>query len=497
MGRKTTVKAIVAALVASAALVACSGGSAGDKAGGEAAPVTLRLGTDDGPDRPGGAQIEQFTRQVTELSKGRVRIEPVWHAAGEGVAAWDQVVARKVVRGDLQMGMIPARAWDTEGVTSLRALHAPFLVTSDQLVARIVKGQLAGEMLAGLQTAGITGLALLPEGLRHVFAFGKPPVSPADFDGMVIRAPLSKTTHAAFEALGAKPDDLGGPGDRFAEGVRNGQVSAAESSFGLAGTLPAPTAAVGNITFFPKINSLVINTEAFKDLSAEQQAILRDAAQRTVDWAIKNTRGDADLAKEYCANDGRIVIAPQANVAKFQQAVRPVYNQLEQDAATKAMIAQIRSLSRQVEPAQTAIQPCEPKTTGPAATAGHASTAFPEGVYRMEMPAEFLIQAGVDRPTAYNHAGIWTLTFKDGQFRDSQFRDPGCPGSTYSVEAGRITVKLGQSRPGCGTAAGRVLFSATWTLQGDELRFSDVRSGHGSDLLIRTLFGGKPFTKIG
>ena len=30
--------------------------------------------------------------------------------------------------GELEMGLIPARAWDTEGVTSLRALHAPFLV---------------------------------------------------------------------------------------------------------------------------------------------------------------------------------------------------------------------------------------------------------------------------------------------------------------------------------------------------------------------------------
>jgi hypothetical protein len=64
--------------------------------------------------------------------------------------------------------MIPARAWDTEGVTSLRALHAPFLVTSDELVAEIVDGELADELLAGLEDVGVTGLALLPEGLRHL-----------------------------------------------------------------------------------------------------------------------------------------------------------------------------------------------------------------------------------------------------------------------------------------------------------------------------------------
>jgi TRAP-type C4-dicarboxylate transport system substrate-binding protein len=123
-------KAVLAAAVAAVMLAACSSGSKGDeaagnKAGGDAAPVTLRIGTDDDPGRPGGAQIQEFARQVQELSKGQVRIEPVWQAAGEGAEDWDQVVARKVVRGELDMGMIPARAWDTEGVTSLRALHAP------------------------------------------------------------------------------------------------------------------------------------------------------------------------------------------------------------------------------------------------------------------------------------------------------------------------------------------------------------------------------------
>jgi hypothetical protein len=138
----TTFRMVMAAVAASMALVACAGGSGGDKAGGETAPVTLRIGTNDDPGKPGAAQIEEFSRQVQKLSKGQVRIEPVWQAAGDA-DDWDQVVARRVVRGDLDMGMIPARAWDTEGVTSLRALNAPFLVTSDNLAAQIVKGVLA------------------------------------------------------------------------------------------------------------------------------------------------------------------------------------------------------------------------------------------------------------------------------------------------------------------------------------------------------------------
>jgi TRAP-type C4-dicarboxylate transport system substrate-binding protein len=362
MSRGTTLKAMVAAVTAALVLAACSGsGSIGNKAGGDAAPVTaapvtLRIGTDDGPERPGGAQIQEFARQVQQRSRGQVRIEPVWHAVGENADDWDQAVARKVVRGDLDMGMIPARAWDTEGVTTLRALHAPFLVTTDQLVAGIVKSELAPEMLAGLEKTGVTGLALLPEGLRHVFAFRHPPLSPADYRGMAIRSPLSKTTYAALQALGAKPDDFGG--QDVEESIKSGQIGGAETSFALAGNLPAPTTAVGNVTFFPKVNSLVINSKVLKGLTEDQRAVLHEAAQHTVDWAITATGSDAEAAKQYCASGGRIALASRADLARLQRAVQPVYQQLEQDAATKAMIARIRSLAGQPGPAPTAVKGC-------------------------------------------------------------------------------------------------------------------------------------------
>jgi TRAP-type C4-dicarboxylate transport system substrate-binding protein len=365
MSRGITLKAMVAAVAGAMVLAACGGSGSANKAASNAAPVatapataapvSLRIGTDDGPERPGGAQILEFARQVKQRSGGQVRIEPVWQAAGEGADDWDQAVARQIVRGELDMGMIPARAWDTEGVTSLRALHAPFLVTTDSLVAGIVKSELAPEMLAGLEKTGVTGLALLPEGMRHVFAFRHPPLALADYRGMLIRSPLSKTTYAAFQALGAKPDDFGG--QDVEESIKNGKIGGAETSFALAGYLPDATA-VGNVTFFPKVNSLVINSKVLKGLTEDQRAVLHDAAQHTVDWAITATGSDADAAKEYCAKGGRIALASRQDLARLQRAVQPVYQQLEQDAATKAMIARIRSLAGQPGAAQTAVKGC-------------------------------------------------------------------------------------------------------------------------------------------
>ena len=328
-----------------------------------AEPVTLRVGTDDDPGVLAADQIEEFARQVDELSGGELQIEPVWRSGGYDIADWDQVVARMAMSGELDLAMIPARAWDTEGVTSLRALHAPFLVTSDELLARIVTDSVADEMLGGLGGAGVTGLALLPEGMRHVFSFEDPLLSVADFNGATIRAPTSITTHAARSArrdsrrlwwAGRPVRERG----RRRHDHRGGVVLLA------AGSLPDFTATAGNVTPFPKVNSLVINTGTFDDLTDEQREILRNAALATRDWAISATVPDGDLARQFCEVGGRVVVASDAEVASLVQEVDDVYTELEADPDTKRFIERIRDLSAEVGAAP-ALEPCGPRADAP------------------------------------------------------------------------------------------------------------------------------------
>lgn len=130
-----------------------------------------------------------------------------------------------------------------------------------------------------------------------------------------------------------------------------------------------------------------------------------------------------------------------------------------------------------------------------------ATDEFPDGTYRAEITIETLMDAGVDRSTAANHAAMWTLTFDDGEFviTDTQAEGQGfepCPDSTYTVEDGRVTTHLGSGSPSCGTAAGKEFFSAGWELDGDELRFVDV-DGPEFALLMQALFGSTPFERVG
>jgi TRAP-type C4-dicarboxylate transport system substrate-binding protein len=394
------------------------------------APLTLRVGTDDDDGRPAGAQILEFADQVATLSDGMITIEPAWHAAGDNAPHWDQAVAGKVTSGDLEMGLIPTRAWDLLDVTSLQALNTPFLVTRDDLVTEIVSGDVAGELMAGLDVAGVVGIALFPEGFRHPFAFNDALLGPDDYQGAVMRAPSSATTTAMFAALGATTND---------DAPNPETHTALESSF----LFDPPGTATGNVTFFPKVNSLVVNADVWATLSADQQAILGDAAAATREWAIGEIPSDHDAAVARCEVGFAVAAASDADIAALVDAVAPVVADLREDPATSALIDEITAMRDALPPLTDDPVVCDATTIETTPDSGSEASAL-NGVYRYEVTDEALIAAGVTRPAqiADNH-GTYTWTLVDGtwhfdQVADNPLTDPSQDGS-YVVNGDVIT----------------------------------------------------------
>ena len=256
-------------------------------------------------------------------------------------------------------------------------------------------------MLAGLDEIGLTGLALIPDALRHLFSFGEPILSVSDVRGESIRAPRSDAAFALLEALGAQPvqpDD-----DVVFEGVESGEIIATESSYVVAGGMPPPpSTATGDLTLYPKVNSLVIDSGVFGELSGERQEVLRDAALGAREWAISTMAQDHEAAAAFC-EVGAVVLAGPAAIAAFEGAAQPVYAELEQDEMTRDLIERIRELKSEM-PGPPTPQPCESTNVGvdPVeanegvdSVEGNADdlAAFPDGVYRLDIdqgrPAQF------------------------------------------------------------------------------------------------------------
>jgi C4-dicarboxylate-binding protein DctP len=325
-------------------LTACSAGTSPPAGGGGPPPtvtVTLTLGVPDSPGLPPEFQdIAYFARQVRQISGGRMKIRILWEVTR--VTNPEPGTVSLVRDGQVDLGWIGARAWDTLAVRSFQALQAPFLIDSYPLLDAVLAGPMADRMLAGLHQAGFTGLGLYPDQLRHLIGFRKPLASLRDLRSARIRVPSSRASDALFRALGAVPVRLNG--SAFSAAVTSGTVDGVDA--GVAGAAKfGGEFLTGNITLYAKTNTLFVGAGRFARLTAAQRQVLRSAARRTLTFALATPPAPGGLAG-FCAG-GRVVTASQTTVGAIGRAAQPVYAELQRDPQTKAFIRQIQQMKEQ------------------------------------------------------------------------------------------------------------------------------------------------------
>ena len=461
--------------------------------------VTLVIGGTDYPGSFNYTAAQEYARRVSEASGGTLTVE--LRNTDDYLPRWNQTAITMVQEGEIDLLIVQGQAWDAVGVESLTALYVPFLVRDEEHLDAVVTSDVADELLAGLEGTGVSGLGIVPGGMRRLFNGTEAPVRPADIAGDGVRVAYSQTIWAMLEAAGAHPDDPNGPDADVA--FRDGRVSHLDSMFALAdGTFEGPKAAA-DLATYPLAFTIVVNDDVLESLSAAQREALASSARGVARWAADTRTSEADAARALCARKPQteVVLAGAEAIGEWHAATADLRAELRSAPAIDALADRIEAIGADTPPAPT-VEPCSgaPAATSPSATESpdavpNVPAAFPEGLYRKVVDAQDLIDQGVNEVTALENAGTYTLAFQDGHLGDPDY--PGCPGSTYEIVDGRVIVRMGSEGPECSTAAGEVLFSGGWRLEGSSLTFTDVRSGHGNDLLISTLFGGEPWTKIG
>jgi TRAP-type C4-dicarboxylate transport system substrate-binding protein len=284
--------------------------------------------------------VLEFIEQVKTISNGSINIEPIWQAGDTTDAGFEIGVIQLVGAGEAELGLAGSRSFDNENVMSFQVLQAPFLITNDALSKAVATSDISVRMLQNLSSVGLTGLTMWPEDLRHPFSLlpDKPIFSPEDFAGLNVRATPSRLTYTLIETLGGKPMF----GDDGYEGAESGLRQGA--------SLTGTPVATGNVIFFPKFQVLFANSIAFEKLSDDQRSILRDAAAATQQKAISEHLGDVEAGAAWCADGGSIVMASDEQIAAFEAAAKPVFDQIEQDPLNAELIAAIRELKENTEP---------------------------------------------------------------------------------------------------------------------------------------------------
>jgi TRAP-type C4-dicarboxylate transport system substrate-binding protein len=425
-----------AVLVAVAVAGGC-GDSGENKAGNESAakPVELVLANHEG----GSENVATWAEAVERLSDGsiRIRISNSWR---QGETNYEKAILNEVRRGDVPLATVMSRALDEVGVTSFQPLAAPFLIDSVELEQRVLKSEVAERALAGTERLGMIGLALLPGELRRPVGLTRALAAPDDYRGARLYTREGRVAAATLEALGAQPAH--GSLETWFEAVDGAEAHLAALR-GQPDVARQDARITSNVVLWAQPSTIVMNKDAFEDLSDDQQRALREASAEAFDERNREASNlrDEDL-QVVCGMGPKLVEATPAQREALEAAVEPVYQMIERSPGNAEAIAQIRDLKGDAEP-----DTVDCGGTSEPASDGQTPEAELEGTFRTTLTEDELANS----PLLYDPGEVndenWgelTLKLSDGRvhYTIENNRDDWEASGTYTTDGDVIKLQL-------------------------------------------------------
>jgi TRAP-type C4-dicarboxylate transport system substrate-binding protein len=456
--------------------VSASKGEPADKAGAGAnqSPTVLTLATRDYDD----PVAETFAAAVKRHAGRSLRIDikSGWRYYD---LASEQRTISDVRHGAADMMAVGARAWDTVGVKSFRAIVAPFLVDSGALQARVLEGPIARRMLDGVRPLGLLGIALVPGELRRPLGVSRALLRPEDFRGGRIAIRPGGVARNTFRALGASAQPFPPDTSKIVnyDGTEIGVPSIVNNRYDL-----RARALTSNVVLWPRATTIVMNAKAYDALSSDEQDALKQAGRDVVGPLVAYFASyERNQLRALCRLGRlRLVAASAADRAALNRAVQPIYGQLERDSLTRDLIAAIRSLRASLPPAEPLR--CAKVRTG--------QTRSPlEGRWHVDLSAGELRALGVAPDEIAESRGAWTLVLGHGRWVATRQTPPGFLRGTYTVSGRRFREIVDSCSSSTHCTLGS-LTEYTWSRYRDRLSFAKIPGRYGL-----TALASKPWTR--
>jgi TRAP-type C4-dicarboxylate transport system substrate-binding protein len=425
----------------------------------------------------GSGELDGFVNEVARLSGGTIRIQ-VQNSWRAGQAKYETGLINDVRAGKADLGWAGSRAWDSVGVLSLRALHAPLLIDSYAVQERVVHSPLVGEMLAGLEPIGLVGLGVLPGPMRKPLGISKPLVAPADYAGLTIGVQQSLVADQTMRALGAKPVWFPGMGkiDGF-DGIEQQTASIDGNRYDTIGKH-----FTANVNLWPRPLVIFTGRKVFDSLRPDQRNALRQAVANVIPAQTASLHsGEQEAAGNLCRSRRlEFETASPHDLAALRTAVQPVYDTLAREPQTRKFLAAIAAIGKGV-PAESAPQ-CRATGQTDGQAAGGSSQL--DGVYRVTTTAKDLRAAGVPAGDVIpENYGTWTYVFDRARFAFTQENEDACTWGygTFAVKGNQVEWRFTDSggtgpnnafnKPGEVFVFGWSLYRETLTLTGGPQNF--------------------------
>jgi tripartite ATP-independent transporter DctP family solute receptor len=311
-------------------------------AGGTAAAqeVTLRASGSFPAGHTASIGMEIFKSELERLSKGQVKVELFPGNVLGG--AFEQV--DQVRTGQIAIAWAGSE-WFTRAIPELDAAVLPFAASTAQQAFCMIDSDLGDLLNKKSADKGLVILGWMSNGSRHVTNNKRPIKSVDDLKGLKIRTPPSEIFLATFRAVGANatPIDIKELYQALQQGVVDGQENPYDNI--QVRKFDEVQKYLSNTGHFYSWSVTFMNKKAFDGLKKEHQDAVREAGFRAV--AAQRALAERENAKSLqtlIKRGMKYDPIPPAELAKFRDATRPVYEQVRKSAGNEVVDLTLKAI---------------------------------------------------------------------------------------------------------------------------------------------------------
>jgi len=284
-------------------------------------PVVLKLGHGLDISHPVHKAMVFMAERVQEKSDGRMRLE---------VFPSEQLGNEKECIEALQLGYLAMTKTSSAPmesfVSQMQVFGIPYLFRDSEHLWKVLTGPIGKRILLAGESKRLRGLCYYDAGARSFYA-KKAINAPSDLAGMKIRVQNSIMSIKMVQAMGGSPTPV--PWGELYTALDQGVVDGAENNSPSFRTSRhyevCPYYCLDEHSCLPDI--LVISTRVWNKLSPEQQTILQEAIDESVEYQRK-IWAEAELKDlETVQQQGARIVRPDK--APFRESVRSVWKEFE------------------------------------------------------------------------------------------------------------------------------------------------------------------------
>ncbi|SEM50623.1 tripartite ATP-independent transporter solute receptor, DctP family [Mesobacillus persicus] len=292
----------------------------------ETETFTFQAGHSQTEEHPYHLALLDLAENVKERTNGNVTIE---------IFPLNQLGAERELTEALTFGTADMSISSTAPIANfypqLGIVDLPFLFESREHAYSVLDGQIGQDLLTGLESTGLVGLAWAENGFRHITNGKQEITKPEDLKGLKIRTQENQIHLDAFEALGAQPTPMAW--NEALTALQQGVVDAQENPLIIADTYKLHEANQTHMSLTGHIYSpaiIMFSKSIWDTVPSEYQSVLKEEAKIAGD-KIRELSTQADEDSLQVVKDNGVKVVEDVDVAPFREAIQSVYEKYEAD----------------------------------------------------------------------------------------------------------------------------------------------------------------------